>query len=262
MPRLSVDIDLTYLPVEDRQTSLLSIGEALERIKGNIENTIPKVHVQHRREIAKLLVSLQGAEIKLEVNLVGRGAFSNLVKMQLCNRAQEEFDVFAAISVVPIGKLFGGKICATLDRQHPRDLFDVKYLLNNKGFSDEVRKGFVFCLLGSDRPMNEVIVPNLQDQRLALINQFAGMSEEEFSYEEYEEVRNLLIKTVRENLTQSDKEFLLSFKNAEPDWSIYDFERFPSIQWKLRNLNILKNSNPEKHREQFELLKEKLECSD
>ncbi|PWJ56509.1 putative nucleotidyltransferase component of viral defense system [Dyadobacter jejuensis] len=258
MPRLSVDIDLTYLPIEDRETSLRNIGEALERIQGRIENTITSVRVQHKKEIAKLLISSQGAEIKLEVNLVGRGSFKEPVKMRLCERAQEEFDVFAAISVVPFGQLFGGKICAALDRQHPRDLFDVKYLLSNEGFSDEVRQGFLFCLLGSDRPINEVIMPNFQDQRLAMVNQFSGMSAEEFSYEEYEAVREQLVKTVNEKLTKSDKAFLLSFKNAEPDWSIYDFERFPSIQWKLRNLNILKQRNPEKHREQYELLKEKL----
>ena len=33
MPRLSVDIDLTYLPIEDRQTSLNNIHFALFRIK-------------------------------------------------------------------------------------------------------------------------------------------------------------------------------------------------------------------------------------
>jgi predicted nucleotidyltransferase component of viral defense system len=258
MPRLSVDIDLTYLPIEDRETSLRNIGEALERIQGRVEKTITPVRVQHKKEIAKLLISSQGAEIKLEVNLVGRGSFKEPVKMRLCERAQEEFDVFTAIPVVPFGQLFGGKICAALDRQHPRDLFDVKYLLSNEGFSDEVRQGFLFCLLGSDRPINEVIMPNFQDQRLALVNQFSGMSAEEFSYEEYEAIREQLVTTVNENLTKSDKAFLLSFKNVEPDWSIYDFERFPSIQWKLRNLNILKQRNPEKHREQYELLQEKL----
>ncbi|MCF0075738.1 nucleotidyl transferase AbiEii/AbiGii toxin family protein [Dyadobacter sp. CY261] len=235
-----------------------SIGEALERIKESIENGIPRVHVQHKRDVGKLLISVPGAEIKLEVNLVGRGCFKDPVKMHLCARAQEEFDVFNIMSVVPFGQLFGGKICAALDRQHPRDLFDIKYLLNNEGFSDEVRQGFLFCLLGSDRPMNEVLVPNFQDQRLALANQFSGMSAEEFSYEEYDALRGQLVATVHESLTQSDKDFLLSFKNAEPDWSIYDFEKFPSIQWKLRNLTILKMNNPGKHREQFEILEEKL----
>lgn len=33
MPRLSVDIDLTWLPVEDRATSLAAINAAMLRIK-------------------------------------------------------------------------------------------------------------------------------------------------------------------------------------------------------------------------------------
>ncbi len=84
------------------------------------------------------------------------------------------------------------------------------------------------------------------------------MIDEVFSYEEYEQTREKLVETVHENLTDRDKEFLLSIKNATPDWSIYDFERFPSINWKLQNLNKLKDNNPDKHREQYEILKKKL----
>jgi hypothetical protein len=83
--------------------------------------------------------------------------------MPLCAKAQIEFEAFCTIPVVPIGQLFGGKICAVLDRQHPRDLFDVKYLLQNEGFSEQVKEGFLLCLLCSDRPINEVITPNFQD---------------------------------------------------------------------------------------------------
>lgn len=178
--------------------------------------------------------------------------------MVLCDKAQDEFESFVEMPIVPFGQLYGGKICAALDRQHPRDLFDIKYLLNNEGFSDEVRHGFLFCLLGSDRPINEVITPNFQDHRKAMENQFTGMSAEEFLYEEFEITREKLVKVIHENLTDKDKEFLLSVKNIMPDWNIYDFEKFPAIQWKLKNLQKLKTSNPKKHSEQYEALKEKL----
>ena len=36
MPRLSVDIDLTYLPVEDRRTSLAHIDAAMKRVAERI----------------------------------------------------------------------------------------------------------------------------------------------------------------------------------------------------------------------------------
>jgi predicted nucleotidyltransferase component of viral defense system len=258
MPRLSVDIDLTYLPIEDRETSHRSIADALQRIKRNIEYVIPSVRITPRLDDGKLYVSSNGVNIKIEVNLVNRGTLAKPQEMPLCNKAQNIFDSFCVMSVVPRGQLYGGKIVAALDRQHPRDLFDVKYLLEENGFTDEVKKGFLLCLLCSDRPINEVIKPNFQDQRSAHENQFAGMSDEAFSYEEFEATRARLVETVNAALTEKDKSFLLSIKDVNPDWSIYDFQRFPSINWKLQNLKKLKTNNPDKHKEIFERLKEKL----
>jgi len=259
MPRLSVDIDLTYVSIEDRHTTLTQIGAALERIKAGIERVIPRVHVSHRQDIAKLLVSLDGIDIKLEANTVARGLLGEAVTLPLCTRAQNEFDAFCAVPVVPFGQLYGGKICAALDRQHPRDLFDVKFLLQNEGFSAETKCGFLYCLTCSDRPMHEVIDPNFQDQRSAMANQFAGMSDELFSYEEYEDVRARLVKTIHENLTADDRTFLLSVKDANPDWGIYDFSAFPAVAWKLQHLKKLKDSNPAKHKAQYAALKKKLD---
>jgi predicted nucleotidyltransferase component of viral defense system len=259
MPRLSVDIDLTYLPVEDRGTTLANVAAALERIKSNLEKVIKDARITHREGVGKLLISARGVDVKLEVNLVMRGTLAAPVKMQLCEKAQKELEAFSAIDVVPIGQLYGGKICAALDRQHPRDLFDIKYLLENEGFTNEIKEGFLLCLLSSDRPINEVISPNFQDQHQAMDNQFAGMSEEAFSYAEYEAVRKKLVKTIHEGLTKEDKEFLLSVKNVTPDWSIYNFEKFPAVAWKLQNLQKLKEANSEKHAKQYEDLKQKLD---
>jgi predicted nucleotidyltransferase component of viral defense system len=258
MPRLSVDIDLTYLPIEKRDISIKNIGAALERIKTNIEKVIPRVRVTHREGVGKLLIAAPGAEIKLEVNLTNRGTLAEPMDMPLCEKAQNDFEAFVTIPVVPVGQLFGGKIVAALDRQHPRDLFDVKYLLQNEGFSEQVKEGFLLLLLCSDRPINEVITPNFQDQRSVLANQFSGMTDEGFSYEEYETIRETLVKTIHEKLTDKDKVFLLSVKNVTPDWSVYNFERFPALSWKLHNLQKLKDKNPDKHRQQYEMLKKKL----
>lgn len=258
MPRLSVDIDLTYIPIEDRETSLKHISEALKRIKVSIEKAIPNIRVTHKQDEGKLLISTKEAEVKLEVNLINRGTLSEPQEMQLCDKAQKDFEVFCAIPVVSIGQLFGGKIIAALDRQHPRDIFDVKYLLEKEGFSKEVKRGFMLCLLSSNRPINEVIKPNFQDQQSAMNNHFAGMTDEPFDYAEYEAVRDKLVQTIHQNLTEEDKAFLLNVKNLTPDWKIYDFERFPSIAWKLRNLKALKETRPERHKEQYEALKKKL----
>ena len=255
MPRLSVDIDLTYVPVKNRETSFKNITTALEGIKAIIEAVVPNVKVRHKQAELKLQVSNTHAQIKLEVNQAMRGTISPPIKMPLCQKAQEAFDAFCEITTVPIGQLYGGKICAALDRQHPRDLFDVKYLLENEGFTEEVKTGFLFGLLSSNRPLHEMLAPNLLDQRSAMANQFEGMSEEEFTYADFKTTRNLLVKTIHENLTDSDKEFLLSFENSTPNWNMYNFEAYPAVQWKLQNLQKLKEANPKKHEEQLDLLK-------
>jgi predicted nucleotidyltransferase component of viral defense system len=121
MPRLSVDIDLTYLPIEDRPTTLKNIADALERIKARIEGVFPNAQILYKPDIGKLVIRSDGEEIKLEVNLVGRGTIEAPEKMMLCDNAQEMYDTSSVIQVVPLGQLYGGKICAALDRQHPRD---------------------------------------------------------------------------------------------------------------------------------------------
>ncbi len=259
MPRLSVDIDLTYVPIEDRSTSLDKIEAALRRIKERTVLVVAKARVTAPSEKGKLYISSQGVAIKLEVNLVGRGTIVDPVRLPLCQKAQEEFDVFTDIPVIPMGQLYGGKICAALDRQHPRDLFDVRYLLANEGFSNEVKAGFLLALISHDRPIRELLQPNFQDQRSALRNQFGGMTDEEFTYEAYEETRMTLVETIRGGLSKEDIDFLLSVKNLAPKWSSYDFERFPAVRWKLKNLQDLKENNPKKFRELYESLASLLE---
>lgn len=146
-----------------------------------------------------------------------------------------------------------------MDRQHPRDLFDVKLMMEKEGFNDAIKEGFLYCLLSGARPVNEVIVPRLQDQRNTLIKQLNGMSDQPFSYQEFEETRQKLIETVSNSMTKEDKYFLLSFKNGAPVWDKYDFSSLPSIQWKLQNINTLKETNPAKHKFLYNELESKLD---
>ncbi|UBZ15261.1 nucleotidyl transferase AbiEii/AbiGii toxin family protein [Flagellimonas marinaquae] len=247
MPRLSVDIDLTYIPIEDRKTSFRNIIDGLDHIKTKLEKILPEATITLKKETLKLQVTTVNAQIKLEVNQINRGVIDKTVTLPLCEKTQEEFDAFCAVPVVPLGQLYGGKICAALDRQHPRDLFDVKYLLENEGFTDEIKKGFLLFLLSSNRPLHEMLHPNFIDQRKTLLNQFEGMSPEPFTYGDFEKIRKELTKEIHQNLTAEDKEFLLGFGQGTPNWDIYDFERFPAVQWKLQNLINLKNRNPKKH---------------
>lgn len=265
MPRLSVDIDLTYVAVEDDyKTGRINIENGLNRIKIAVEKSLPQIAVSKQTdEEGQLKLNLQSpnATIKVEVNPAGRGVISPVVKMSLCEKSQDDFDVFCAINVVPLGQLYGGKICAALDRQHPRDLFDVKYLLENEGFDDDIKRGFIYCLLCSGRPIHEIISPNYKDEakmRKTMVNQFDGMTSEVFTYADYEEVRNRLVKIVNANLTAEEKKFILDFDSGNPLWNIYDFSKFPGVKWKMQNLQKFISADPKKHAEQHEELKRKL----
>lgn len=255
MPRLSVDIDLTYLPLEERITFMKNNGLALSRIKEKIYALNMNLRVDNLQNF-KLLVTRNNVSVKIEVNPIKRGCYSDPQKMFLSENTQNRFDAFCVAPVVSIGHLFGGKICAALDRQHPRDLFDIKYMLDIEGFSKDIKKGFIFYIISGDRPIHELLSPNLRDQRQVFDNQFTGMTNDTFSYIDFERTREKLITIINRGLSQDDKAFLLSIVGIKPKWEIYNFRRFPAVQWKLNNLKILKDTKPEKHRKYYnELMK-------
>lgn len=256
MPRLSVDIDLTYIPIQERDVSISAINTALSRIENNIMALRPTIKVMHRVDVCKLMVEERDVLVKIEVNMVGRGVLGNSAEvLPLCDVAQVYFDAFCDIQVVPLSQLYGGKICAALDRQHPRDLFDVKLLLQANDYSREIKKGVIYSLVCSNRPTHEMLNPKHIDQRVAYDNQFKGMSEHPFTYEDFETTRNQLIKVVNESLEEKDRQFLLSVNQLEPEWSIYDFSPYPSVKWKLINLEQFKKSRPEDFHAHIEALR-------
>jgi len=266
MPRLSVDIDLTYLNWEDdRATALQNISDALSRIEERIKASVPGISItrvpEGQGQDVKLNCQTKQAHVKIEVNTTTRGNIFPLRMMQVAGSVQNEFKKFAAINVVSHGELFGGKICAALDRQHPRDLFDVYHLLTNEGISEEVRLGFITFLLSHARPMGELIRPHLIDQHETFENQFAGMTAAPFFYNTFEAVRERMIAEVHSSLTDDDRKFLISFKKGEPLWNLMpidNLQHLPAVKWKLLNIQNLLKSNPTKHLEMLKALEEKL----
>jgi predicted nucleotidyltransferase component of viral defense system len=263
MPRLSVDIDLTYLPLDSRSDALKNIQAGLGRIKTDLEKNLPGVRINtvplNGGTDVKLNCQGKGAQIKIEVNTITRGNVFPTQLMQVVDSVQDEFDKFAAAKVVSMAELYGGKICAAIDRQHPRDLFDVKLLLENEGFTNEIWEGVKIGLISHYKPISELLSPVLKDQRSAFDNQFAGMTTVEFSYDDYETTRALLIQTIGEFLTDEDKRFLLSFESGEPVWELFPIPKLkdlPAIQWKLINIAKLKKNNPQKHEQMVKNLKD------
>ena len=265
MPRLSVDIDLTYLPFDSRNEALNNIQEGLNRIKTDLEKNIKglKVHTVplNNSSDVKLNCQFKNAQIKVEVNTITRGNIFPTELMQVVETVQDEFGKFAAINVVSFAELYGGKICAAIDRQHPRDIFDVKLLLENEGVTEDVWQGLLVGLISHYKPISELLSPVLKDQKLAFENQFSGMTTVDFSYDDYEKTRKTLIETIQLRLTDNNKKFLLSFENGEPSWSLFLIENakdLPAVKWKLQNIRKLKEGNIKKHGEMFAILEETL----
>ena len=262
LPRYSVDIDLTYIPLADRQTSLDDVSLHLKSIADKAKKAFKGIHIVPNFSTCKLLCEYHGKQVKIEVNQTKRGVVGGeCLSMPLSEKAQNEFSLFCEAKIVPLTQLYGGKIAAALSRQHPRDLFDVKYMDIPL---DESREGLIFCLLGSDRPIYESFAPSLIDQREAMENLFTGMTDIPFTYEEFEETRAKLINDVRSLMTDADKKFLISFESGQPEWDGYEFEYFkdyPSVQWKLLNLKKLAKQNPQKLRLEAEKLRNVLEIS-
>lgn len=243
LPRLSVDIDLAYLPIADRESSLAGIDKALENITAEIIRTIPNakvnaslVHGTDKR--IKLLVSRNGVSIKIEVTPVLRGSVYESELRETAPRVQVEFG-YAQMQLLSFEDLYAGKLCAALDRQHPRDLYDVKFLLENEGISEKLKDAFILYLLGHPRPMSEVIKPRLKDIEAIYHSEFKGMTIDEVSLESLLETRNEMIAKLHEALTDKDKQFLLAVKRGDADWSSFilpEVQHLPAIQWKLHNL--------------------------
>lgn len=246
LPRLSVDIDLTYLPVEDRAASLAAIDSAMLRVKERIEKGIKGSRVNASRSadekiVTKLIVRADDVQIKIEVTPVLRGTVYDPVVAGVTPAVEDAFG-FAEMQVVSFADLYAGKIVAALDRQHPRDLFDVRDLLANEGVTDELRRAFLVYLASHNRPMAEVLAPTRKPLGDEFERGFAGMTQEPVDLAELEAAREAIIAAMVDDMPDDHRHFLLGFKRGEPDWNllgIADAQNLPAVLWKQRNLGKL-----------------------
>ncbi|HEU0187733.1 MAG TPA: nucleotidyl transferase AbiEii/AbiGii toxin family protein [Gallionellaceae bacterium] len=241
MPRLSVDIDLAYLPVGDRDVSLPDIAAALERIASALELRLRGSKVQRTiagGQIIKLVAWRNGVRVKIEVSPVMRGCVRE-PSVQGVSAAVEDLFGYVEVPVVHADDLYAGKLCAALDRQHSRDLFDVRLLLENEGIEAGLLDVFVVYLLSSDRPLAELLSPNRKPLAATFEAEFTGMTLIPVTLAELEQTRETMINLIRERLTDPQRQFLLGFKQGEPDWGLLNppgIENLPAVQWKLLNI--------------------------
>lgn len=256
MPRLSVDIDLTYLPIEDRETTLKNIDTMLDHIRDDLLHNLRNTSVQRiaggGNNDTRLLVRQGNAEIKVETSPVARGTVHPPERRRVSEKVEEAFG-FAEMQVVSFEDLFGGKLHAAVDRQHPRDLFDVKLLYENEGLTDALFRTFLIYVASSGRPPHELIRPSLATLDEAFVKEFEGMTIEPVALDELKAAREQMTADLLGRLDGNAMHFLLSLHDGEPDFEAIGLPQatdLPAVRWKVLNLEKLKAQNPEKHAEQ------------
>lgn len=239
---MSIDIDLVYLPMKGRDEALQDICRALDSISADLKTVLKGIVLikayKTKPDALRLNILRNGVQIKVELSPVLRGTVYEPHLMEVCETVEEEFG-YVEMPVVSLADLYAGKICAALDRQHPRDLFDVKWLLENEGLTEEIRIAFLVYLSSHNRPMDELLMPQYKDISATYSGEFANMAERDVPLEELEAIRGRLVELIHQGLTENEKSFLISFKSRKPDWLLLGLEnvsKLPAIQWTQINL--------------------------
>ena len=265
MPRLSIDIDVVYVDHgPDREAALKTISAELVTMKAALKAkgyraTLP---TNTQGDEVKLVVGRGATQVKVEVNFVFRGSVLPVETRSLVATAQDLFTTDVAIPVLATPELYGSKLVAAMDRQHPRDIFDVLHMLDRFGWQELFVDCFVAYLAGHNRPVHEVLFPKTKPLEPAFSNEFAGMTREEVSLDALLAAQARLIADLPRELTERQRSFLLSLVRAEPDWTLSpfpDLQELPALKWKLLNLAKLKKSDATRFRAQADELARRMD---
>ncbi len=266
MPRLSVDLDLVYTDHRpSREDAMREISHELTESKVRLDGI--GIHSEFLRtkagEEVKVLVQRGTIQVKVEVNFVFRGTVLPIQEQKLAHTARELFTTNMSLPLLAEAELYGSKLVAALDRQHPRDFFDVHGLFETTGLTPAIVECFVCYLSGHNRPIHEVLFSRDLDLSLPYESEFQGMTRHEVKLEELLSTRERLRRELPSMLTESQKLFLVGLVAGEPDWELMGcthLKDMPAIRWKQENLMRLKKLNPAKFSFQSEELRRRLEA--
>ena len=265
MPRLSANIDLTWLPVTDRSSSLRNIDRALWRIAALIRENNSGIHAQYlqrkRTVLPRIIVNKGKTFIKIATSTVTRGTVLPPSPMITSDAATKQFRS-VQMNVVSFEDAYSGKICAALERKYPHDLFDVMVLYNNGGFTDGLLRVLMVYVACSSQPMHKVLSPSNCIQKELYDLRFERLTEKKAPLETLIETGQRLHSDIASRLSGKIATFLLTLHDTKPDFGLVGFPEaaeLPAIRWKIFNLKKLKYANPEKHARQRKALEELLQ---
>lgn len=172
--------------------------------------------------------------------------------------------MFSAELEVPLlatAELYGSKLVAAMDRQHPRDLFDVWQMFESDGLSDAAVECFVTYLAGHNRPAHEVLFGNDKEIASEYANNFLGMTTEPVRLDTLLQTRERMRAELPRRLTDKHRRLLTGLARAEPDWTLLQCPHaaeLPALRWKLANLQTFRQRRPVKFEKQASILEAQL----
>jgi predicted nucleotidyltransferase component of viral defense system len=265
MPRLSVDLDLTFTDYSaPRSVALAAINDAIREAQArlNARGFQTRVPTPQDGIEAKLLVTSGAIQVKVEINYVIRGTVDPVRRRSLTQKAKDLLLADVDIPLLSPNDIYGGKLVAALDRQHPRDLFDVSQLFAHEGITSSIRRCFVVYLASHNRPIHEVLFPTEKDISYEYEATFRGRTSEPIELAELLSARSRLLHELPRSLTSDERQFLRSLASAEPRWELLDVEhaqQLPAIKWKVQNLQKLARENKANLHEQADELDRRFE---
>lgn len=254
MPRLSVDLDLVFTDHRPpRAEALTAINEALRTARDRLASRGLKVQALSATDMGetRLLVQRDAVSVTVEVNTVIRGTAYPTQTLSLSPAASDVLMADLELTLLSPDEIYGGKLVAAMDRQHPRDLFDVMELLEHGGITPGIRRAFVVYLASHNRTIHEVLFPTPKDIHLAYESSFVGMTTEPVTLESLLEARERLFRELPAALDPNERQFLRTLVRAEPEWSLLEIahlDELPAIRWRLQNLQEFSRNSPVRFR--------------
>lgn len=251
MPRLSVDIDVVYRPWQiGRDEALKAINGELAAIAQRVEPLGMQTRLVRAKDLGdtKLIVENDISQVKIEVNVVFRGTVLPVERAPLSAKTSDQFGVEFDAPILARDELYAGKLVAALDRQNPRDLFDVWQLYESGGLSDGMVECFVIYLAGHNRPPHEVLFGNDKDIAAEYERAFVGMTAVDCALKTLLAARARMRQEMPQRLSANHRRFLSGLVRAQPDWSLVQCPHaaeLPALRWKLANLEAFRKRRPD-----------------
>lgn len=265
MPRLSVDLDVVLTDHRlDRAEALELIEQFISNAEKNISKRFGLKVIRNTSSSGDVAFTVKSPEdiVKIEVNPVMRGTLKDIVRYSITQPVEDLFKASLTLPLLDKNELYGSKFVAALDRQHPRDLFDVHELYSQgNGITAEMIECFVAYLAVSPRPIDEVLYPNIKDIQYEYEHHFVGMTNDEVPLEHLLQAREQLARDIQSRLSSNHKAFLMSLAAGDPDYSLIDIPHLadmPAMRWKVENLQRFARENPSEMEKQARKLEEKL----